>query len=62
MTEVQDTTDRRLKWGMKYYFDLLQLLPTGLMTLTAPLIAMGVKIVNDRTPLARQGPAGVGEQ
>ena len=42
-----------LRWGMKYYFDLLQLLPTGLMALVAPLIAMAVKLVTDRIPLAR---------
>ena len=42
-----------LKWGMKYYFDLLQLLPTGLMALVAPLIAMAVKFIVDRTPLGR---------
>jgi hypothetical protein len=41
------------KWGMKYYLDLLQLLPTGLMALVAPLIAMAVKLITDRIPLAR---------
>jgi hypothetical protein len=51
-----------LKWGMKYYFDLPQLLPTGLMALITPLIAMGVKIVTDRIPVARRRPAGVGEE
>ena len=42
-----------LRWGMKYYFDLLQLLPTGLMALVAPLIAMAAKFITDRIPLAR---------
>ena len=41
------------KWGMKYYLDLLQLLPTGLMALVAPLIAMAAKFITDRIPLAR---------
>jgi hypothetical protein len=43
-----------LKWGMKYYFDLLQLLPTGLMALVAPLIAMAAKVITDRIPLVRR--------
>jgi hypothetical protein len=49
-----------LKWGLKYYFDLLQLLPTGLMALVAPLIAMAAKLVTDRIPLGR--PATVRER
>jgi hypothetical protein len=40
-----------LMWGIKYYFDLLQLLPTGLMALFAPLIAMAAKVITDRVPL-----------
>jgi hypothetical protein len=40
-----------LKWGMKYYFDLLQLLPTGLMAPVAPLFAIAAKAVTDRLPL-----------
>jgi len=51
-----------LKWGMKYYFDLLQLLPTGLMALFAPLIAMAVKAITDRIPAGRQKPARVSEE
>ena len=50
------------KWGMKYYLDLLQLLPTGLMALVAPLIAMAAKLVTDRIPLARPRPAEVREE
>jgi hypothetical protein len=50
-----------LKWGMKYYFDLLQLLPTGLLALLAPLIAMGIKIITDRIPLARPSPQRASE-
>jgi hypothetical protein len=50
-----------LKWGMKYYFDLLQLLPTGLMALFAPLIAMAAKVITDQIPLGRPKPARVGE-
>jgi hypothetical protein len=42
-----------LRWGMKYFFDLLQLLPTGLTALIAPLIAIAAKAVTDRLPLAR---------
>jgi hypothetical protein len=41
------------RWGMKYYLDLLQLFPTGLMALVAPLIVMAVKAITDRIPLAR---------
>lgn len=46
-----------LRWGIKYYFDLLQLLPTGLMALVAPLIAMAVKAIADRIPLGTRGRA-----
>jgi hypothetical protein len=42
-----------LRWGMKYYFDLLQLLPTGLAALIAPVLAIVAKVVTDRVPLAR---------
>jgi hypothetical protein len=42
-----------LRWGMKYYFDLLQLLPTGLAALVAPVLAIVAKVVTDRVPLAR---------
>jgi hypothetical protein len=47
------------RWGFKYYLDLLQLLPTGLMALFAPLIAIAVKVVTDRMPLAKLRPARV---
>jgi hypothetical protein len=50
-----------LKWGMKYYFDLLQLLPTGLLALFAPLIAMAVKLVSDRIPVGRPRPQSTSE-
>ena len=42
-----------LKWGMKYYFDLLQLLPTGQAALIAPILAIVAKVVTDRVPLVR---------
>ncbi|MDH4207924.1 MAG: alkaline phosphatase family protein, partial [Anaerolineae bacterium] len=48
-----------LKWGIKYYFDLLQLLPTGLMALFAPLIAMAVKAISDRIRVGRPRPERV---
>lgn len=51
-----------LQWGFKYYLDLLQLLPTGLMALFAPLIAIAVKVVTDRIPLARPRPVRVSEE
>ena len=51
-----------LQWGFKYYLDLQQLLPTGLMGLFAPLIAMAVKVVTDRISLARPRPARVSEE
>jgi hypothetical protein len=44
------------RWGIKYYLDLLQLLPTGLMALFAPLVAMAVKLSSDRIPLRRPRP------
>jgi hypothetical protein len=50
------------RWGIKYYFDLLQLLPTGLMAVFAPLIAMAVKVVTDRIPVRRPRPARVSEE
>jgi len=50
------------RWGIKYYFDLLQLLPTGLMALLAPPIVIGVKFVTDRLPVGRPRPASVSEQ
>jgi hypothetical protein len=50
-----------LKWGIKYYFDLLQLLPTGLMALAAPLIAMALKVISDRIPVGRPKPAEASE-
>ncbi len=42
-----------LRWGLKYYFDLLQLFATGLAALVAPVIALAAKVVTDRMPLAR---------
>jgi len=42
-----------LKWGFKYYLDLLQLFPTGLAALIAPFIAMAAKAITDRLPLVR---------
>ncbi len=51
-----------LKWGMKYYLDLLQLLPTGLAALIAPVIALATRAVTDRIPLARPRPAEVREE
>ncbi len=51
-----------LMWGIKYYFDLLQLLPTGLMALFAPLIAMAAKVVTDRIPIGRARRATVSEE
>lgn len=50
------------RWGIKYYFDLLQLLPTGLMALFAPLIAMAAKVIIGRMPLAKLRPARVSEE
>ncbi len=49
-----------LKWGFKYYLDLLQLFATGLAALAAPLLAMAAKVVTDRIPVgrARQAPTG----
>lgn len=51
-----------LRWGIKYYFDLLQLLPTGLAALIAPVLAIAAKVVTDRTPLGRPRPAKVSEE
>jgi len=42
-----------LKWGFKYYLDLLQLFPTGLAALIAPFIAIAAKAITDRIPLVR---------
>lgn len=50
-----------LKWGMKYYLDLLQLLPTGLMALFAPLIATAAKVVADRIAVGRMKQARLSE-
>ncbi len=46
------------RWGIKYYFDLLQLLPTGLAALVAPLISLAAKVITDRISLARARVAG----
>jgi len=50
-----------LMWGIKYYFDLLQLLPTGLIALVAPLIAMAAKVITDRIPFGRARRARTGD-
>jgi hypothetical protein len=42
-----------LKWGFKYYLDLLQLFPTGLAALVAPFIAIAAKAITDWIPLVR---------
>ena len=42
-----------LKWGFKYYLDLLQLFPTGLAALVAPFVAIAAKAITDRIPLVR---------
>ena len=42
-----------LKWGFKYYLDLLQLFPTGLAAVVAPFIAIAAKAITDRIPLVR---------
>ena len=51
-----------LRWGIKYYFDLLQLLPTGLAALIAPVLAIAAKVITDRIPLARPRPASASEE
>jgi hypothetical protein len=40
-----------LKWGFKYYLDLLQFFPTGLAALVAPLIGIAAKVITDRVSL-----------
>ena len=42
-----------LKWGFKYYLDLLQLFPTGLAALVAPFLAIAAKAIAERIPLVR---------
>jgi hypothetical protein len=42
-----------LKWGFKYYLDLLQFFATGLAALIAPVLAIAAKFITDRTLLAR---------
>jgi len=42
-----------LKWGFKYYLDLLQVFATGLAALIAPVLAVAAKVITDRIPLAR---------
>ncbi|TKJ30021.1 MAG: hypothetical protein CEE40_06335 [Chloroflexi bacterium B3_Chlor] len=42
-----------LKWGFKYYLDLLQLFPTGLAALVAPFVAIAAKVISDRVPPLR---------
>ncbi len=42
-----------LKWGFKYYLDLLQVFATGLAALIAPVLAIAAKVITDRTLLAR---------
>jgi hypothetical protein len=51
-----------LKWGIKYYFDLLQLLPTGLAALIAPLIAIAAKLIAYRVSLSRPSRERVSEE
>jgi hypothetical protein len=43
-----------LKWGFKYYLDLLQLFPTGLAALVAPFVAIAAKAIIDRIRLLRK--------
>jgi hypothetical protein len=50
------------RWGIKYYFDLVQLLPTGLAALIAPLIVIGAKLITDRLSLSRPSPERVSEE
>ncbi|MGB3906513.1 MAG: alkaline phosphatase family protein [Anaerolineae bacterium] len=40
-----------LKWGFKYYLDLLQFFPTGLAALIAPFIGIAAKVITDRVSL-----------
>jgi hypothetical protein len=50
-----------LRWGLKYYFDLLQLFPTGLAALVAPFIAIAVKSMAGRLIPAGTRQEGVAE-
>jgi hypothetical protein len=42
-----------LRWGFKYYLDLLQLFPTGLAALVAPFIAIAATAITRRIRLVR---------
>lgn len=42
-----------LRWGFKYYLDLLQVFATGLAALIAPILTIAAKVITDRIPLAR---------
>jgi len=42
-----------LRWGFKYYLDLLQLFPTGLAALVAPFMAIAATAITRRIRLVR---------